>query len=715
METRKRRREPERPGTAKRRPGREWTALAAECAVRALMSAVLAAGNVLDGCAPFSLGYLAASGAGAGGFCALMGAIVGYVLSKPLVDAFRYAATAILIYAVAFAFYDLKLYATRFFMPLSAALMGALTGFVYLAEQGWQLSGVISFVTELALTAFSARFFALWMSRDAAPEQRNLAALLGIGALGCSLHTIPLPLGVSLGAVLCTGVVLWCARYARNFTCAAASLGLGLCLDLAAGGGCAYAAALGVGGLLSAVGSRWGRHLGVISLLCGTAAVTLWSWPVNGSFAPLLNAALGCALYLALPLRWLDELGKRLPRPERKAPPVAEHREPERQSAESTVPAAAPVESAALAQERLRQQSGALRALYEQLAEDVRTPPEPQLDAMAVFERAGKRVCLGCVFRSGCWKRELAATRKALRPAAEGMEKRGRADPADFPVGFAARCSRLNELVNEVNQQYTAEQTRRRYRIKLQQSRQSVCRQYDRMARLLEECALSLEEPARAAMGQTTLTALAGVAASRRPGQSVSGDAGGWFRDERGVLWVVLCDGMGSGPEAAKDSRFAYRLLEQLLSSGIGPETALGTLGGALELRWECTGGFTTIDLLELDLQSGEGAVYKLGAGPTYLRRDGVLSRIGSSTLPAGLRPGGAPDVSRFRLRPGDLAVLVSDGVTDGSEDDWVRARIRAFAGDSPKLVEVIGGEAIGLHKIFLIHIPLPPLSYILQ
>ena len=101
METRKHRREPER--AVKRRPGPEWMALAMECVVRALMSAVLAAGSILDGCAPFSLGYLAASGAGAGGFCALMGAIVGYVLSKPLVDAFRYAATAILIYAVAFA------------------------------------------------------------------------------------------------------------------------------------------------------------------------------------------------------------------------------------------------------------------------------------------------------------------------------------------------------------------------------------------------------------------------------------------------------------------------------------------------------------------------------------------------------------------------------------------------------------------------------------
>ena len=112
---------------------------------------------------------------------------------------------------------------------------------------------------------------------------------------------------------------------------------------------------------------------------------------------------------------------------------------------------------------------------------------------------------------------------------------------------------------------------------------------------------------------------------------------------------------------------------------------ALATVSGALGLRWECTGGFTTIDLLQLDLKTGEGAVYKLGAGPTYLRRDGVISRVTSSTLPAGLQQGAAPDVSRFRLRPGDLAVLVSDGVTDGSEDEWVRQQIRAFQGDSPK------------------------------
>ena len=70
------------------------------------------------------------------------------------------------------------------------------------------------------------------------------------------------------------------------------------------------------------------------------------------------------------------------------------------------------------------------------------------------------------------------------------------------------------------------------------------------------------------------------------------------------MLWVVLCDGMGFGPEAARDSRFAYRLLEQVFrSAGIGPEVALATVSGALGLRWECTGGFTTIDLLQLKLE----------------------------------------------------------------------------------------------------------------
>ena len=669
--------------------GETWVALASQCATRFLLSAVLAVGDILGGYSPFALGFVAASGPGAGGFFALLGASMGYLLSKPLVDAFRYLATAILIYAVAFAFYDLKIYTTRFFMPVSAAFLGGLTGFVYLAEAGWEATSVICFASELLLIGLSARFFTLAARRDATADQQRLATLLTLGALAISLQAVPLPFSLSLGGILCAAVVLWAGRYTDPFGCAVAALGLGLCLDLAGGGGCIYAAAFGVGGLLTAVGSRWGRHLGVISLMVGLLFVTLWTFSTTGDFGPFWEGALGCCLYLAVPLKWLDRLGKLLPQSDKTPPPVAQPQKqeapaPEAQPARSGQSLSVPVLEAV--QQRLRRQGTAFRTLYEQLSADLKQTPEPKLDGVALFERASRRVCQGCVFHSTCWKRERQATEKALAPAAEGMEKRGRADPADFPVAFAARCSRLNELVNGVNQEYAAELTRRRYRLKLQEARRSLCRQYERMARLLGESALSLELEAVPVMANTTtMTALAGVAAGKRPGQEVSGDAGGWFRDDSGVLWVVLCDGMGSGADAARDSRFAYRLLEQFLSAGIGPEVALATVASALGLRWECTGGFTTIDLLELDLKNGEGAVYKLGAGPTYLRRDGVVSRLTSSTLPAGLQQGAGPDVSRFRLRPGDLAVLVSDGVTDGTGDDWVREQIRSFRGDSPK------------------------------
>lgn len=694
MQTKERRRAPSRMAQPSKSGktlvlGETWVALASQCATRFLLSAVLAVGDILGGYSPFALGFVAASGPGAGGFFALLGASMGYLLSKPLVDAFRYLATAILIYAVAFAFYDLKIYTTRFFMPVSAAFLGGLTGFVYLAEAGWEATSVICFASELLLIGLSARFFTLAARRDATADQQRLATLLTLGALAISLQAVPLPFSLSLGGILCAAVVLWAGRYTDPFGCAVAALGLGLCLDLAGGGGCIYAAAFGVGGLLTAVGSRWGRHLGVISLMVGLLFVTLWTFSTTGNFGPFWEGALGCCLYLAMPLKWLDRLGKLLPQSDKTPPPVAQPQKqeapaPEAQPARSGQSLSVPVLEAV--QQRLRRQGTAFRTLYEQLSADLKQTPEPKLDGVALFERASRRVCQGCVFHSTCWKRERQATEKALAPAAEGMEKRGRADPADFPVAFAARCSRLNELVNGVNQEYAAELTRRRYRLKLQEARRSLCRQYERMARLLGESALSLELEAVPVMANTTtMTALAGVAAGKRPGQEVSGDAGGWFRDDSGVLWVVLCDGMGSGADAARDSRFAYRLLEQFLSAGIGPEVALATVASALGLRWECTGGFTTIDLLELDLKNGEGAVYKLGAGPTYLRRDGVVSRLTSSTLPAGLQQGAGPDVSRFRLRPGDLAVLVSDGVTDGTGDDWVREQIRSFRGDSPK------------------------------
>ena len=182
--------------------------------------------------------------------------------------------------------------------------------------------------------------------------------------------------------------------------------------------------------------------------------------------------------------------------------------------------------------------------------------------------------------------------------------------------------------------------------------------------------------------------AVAGVAGADRQGQSVSGDAGVWFKDDAGRLNFLLCDGMGSGVDAREDSETALRLLEKFLRAGLDPEETLNTVGEALALRGEEEGGFTTVDLLQIDLFSGKSAVYKLGAAPTYLRRGGGVERLSGESLPAGVAAAGGlggPDSFTLSLDAGDCVVLLTDGVTTGKEDRWLRQLLAEFDGLSPQ------------------------------
>lgn len=186
---------------------------------------------------------------------------------------------------------------------------------------------------------------------------------------------------------------------------------------------------------------------------------------------------------------------------------------------------------------------------------------------------------------------------------------------------------------------------------------------------------------------QEPLMAVAGVAARKKTGETVSGDAGTYFKRHDGKLYLLLCDGMGSGPDANRESTLAVRLLEQLLQAGVDAPRALTTLSSALALRGEETGGFTTVDLLQLDLFTGEGELFKLGAAPTYIKKGREVQRLSGKSLPAGLAEGEPASLDRFpvRLSPGDCVLMASDGICPGPEDGWLRERLVQFDGASPK------------------------------
>ena len=63
------------------------------------------------------------------------------------------------------------------------------------------------------------------------------------------------------------------------------------------------------------------------------------------------------------------------------------------------------------------------------------------------------------------------------------------------------------------------------------------------------------------------------------------------------------------------------------------------------------------------------------------------MTRVTGTALPAGLDTSGTagPDVTRLKLNPGDLLMMVSDGVADGEEDGWLRRQLAEFKGEKPK------------------------------
>ncbi len=173
------------------------------------------------------------------------------------------------------------------------------------------------------------------------------------------------------------------------------------------------------------------------------------------------------------------------------------------------------------------------------------------------------------------------------------------------------------------------------------------------------------------------LTARHALAALGAKG-GICGDTVNTFGTEGEYRYALICDGMGTGQEAAFTSGMCSLFLEKMLTAGNRPDTALRMLGSMIRqkgvgLGMECS---ATIDLLELDLLTGKAVLLKCGACPTYVRRDDCLFRLHAHTAPIGiLRQLDAQRLS-CDILPGDVIILLSDGVgeatspADSTEED---------------------------------------------
>lgn len=398
--------------------------------------------------------------------------------------------------------------------------------------------------------------------------------------------------------------------------------------------------------LIQRGGRQWALCMASLALLYGAAALL-----------PNLLAALllGEVRPLAVLCQLLTVAGVWLLLPEKEGPLLTAAGEV---SPEAAAPAAA------------------FRAVYDSL-EDHAPLLRPENPAV-LFDRAAEQVCRDCPLRSDCWQTHYTDTYNAFNDACPALLRRGQALAEDFPPYFADRCVRFPKLLTALDGQLHDFLQRRLHHGRLDAAYRLAREQYRQVAEVLSRTA-----PAER-LRRAHLTCRTAALLRPKTGEKHCGDQCAVF-DAGGLTCLALSDGMGSGESAHCEAAMTIRLLRQFLQAGIEPLPALKTLNTAAMLRCQGGAGFTTIDLACLDRAEGVLTLYKYGAAPSYIKRQGTVARYRAQALPAGLESAdGDVPPQRIAVSPGTWLVQVSDGVA-GEDDEWLQDLLAGWDGTSPR------------------------------
>jgi len=163
-------------------------------------------------------------------------------------------------------------------------------------------------------------------------------------------------------------------------------------------------------------------------------------------------------------------------------------------------------------------------------------------------------------------------------------------------------------------------------------------------------------------------TATVGFVSRAKESTQPSGDSHLAAGLPSGRVLLMLSDGMGTGAQAARESRAAVRLIRRFLAAEVEHALAFDSVNQLLMLL----GGddmFATVDLCVLDLNACTAAFSKLGGCDSFLVRRGALTRVEGGRLPMGILEGVRPAGATLRLQPGDTLVMMTDGLYDASRE----------------------------------------------
>ncbi|MEE0945580.1 MAG: SpoIIE family protein phosphatase [Acutalibacteraceae bacterium] len=669
---------------------------------------------------------------------ASLGAIIGSLFPLTEQSGFRYIAAIIAIMAIRLLTYKIKFTRDN---PLFASFISVLTVFFTGVAVLKGLSGGVFFsFIEAILSAGGAYFIHTGakriLSNDTGLSSSQLTCVIITISLVLSGVSKIAPGGISIGRIIFIFVILLAARQSGAGT--GAIIGVSAALSSALSSAAApVTVILSFGGLMAGVFADIGKIAEVFGFLSAAIIGAVLGGFSADTVGILIEAALGCAIYLAVPKTVLRTLGKIF-------------------AAKVTVIRPDGLKKAltmrlTFAGQALNDVSATVENVSSQLSK-INSP-----NFKTVLTRIENEACNGCSLRVHCWEAKHNETLEGVLAITKAVRS-GQSPERFLDEEFRCRCIRLTKMCTCVYKHYSEYAAAISAEKRIDEVRSVVTDQFSGISSMLcslakefeaderydtlaaariagalknidivvSECGVKLDKNDRMTIdisiknasnivlnradimqvlciacdrdfdppcithsGNTAyitvsehavLTADIGVFQLGSQGNVICGDAYDYFFDGKGRLILILSDGMGTGGRAAVDGAMASGLMSRLLKAGFDFDAGLKILNSAMLFK-STDESLATVDVTSVDLFTGKTSLLKAGAAPTIVRRNGRAAKAQSTSLPAGILRDIAFDRAAITLKTEDIILMMSDGaVTEGT--DWITAELESW-GDS--------------------------------
>lgn len=529
------------------------------------------------------------------------------------------------------------------------------------------LSGVLAIVFTLGVAeAARGRFL-----RAGSPEA-PVPAIVLLGAALCGMQGLSVGPGLSLRDVAAGLVVLSSAYVGGPTTGAAAGAVLGIVFLLAT-----FGHSLAFSPQTAAAVSPLSMTYVVAGMVAGTfrelrkpgvglayclgfltyAAATLARAPELLSV--MFSAMAATVLFWLTPRSWLQGFPAGLtPAPA----PQSEEPEPE------------PVPAGLL--ERIAGMSHVFKEVGRSFEQVATVEVQPDAEPAKVFEQVAGRVCSGCSMYRHCWEKEYDRTQQLYADLWAQIERDGPLSLHRVPAVLEQNCIRPDQVAFTLNHLSDLYRSHHYWERRIEDGRtvvadylRNVSRMLDRFVEEAGQSAAALRPEAPAA-----LKVIAGVARIPKKGSHISGDSYAAEPLGAGRYFLALSDGMGVGRAAANESKQCVTLLRDILKAGFATDVAVRTVNSALLLH-SPEESFATVDLSLLDLSTGRAEFVKVGAAPSFVKRGSDVTMVRMSSVPVGIINQVEVEPEFRLLRPGDLLVMLTDGVWDAVKTERDKER----------------------------------------